>query len=697
MRNIRKRVLTTILSTAVLLNGTIYSNGKTVQAEEKSEVKVTILGTSDLHGTLVPWDYASDSANVSGSLSQISKVVSDVRKENPNTILIDAGDSIQGNFIETFKDGYVQPILLAMKEMKYDTWTLGNHEFDFGLDVLKRATDQLVGSTMTPISANIYKQDGTRFIEPYKIVERDGLKIALIGITTPMVEQFKTPEQIGFMKFKSPIEETQKIIAELNGKVDAMIGIMHMGIDNENNISDTGVTDVANACPELDVIFAGHMHQLVKDKAINGVRIVEPGKYGQYLSRIDLTFKKDSNNKLALDKSSLNDSSYTIKGVESDKNIEALVKPYHDKLRADANIVIGEVKGVNMVDPDEIPGIPTIHLEDTPLIDLFHEVALYYSKADVVSLGTDNEKAKLNVGPIKRKDIAFNYTYAGGEVTVYEVTGAQLKKYMEWSADYYNTLKDGDITISFNPVRRASKYSTNDYFGGINYTIDLTKESGNRITDLKYKNGAPIKDTDKIKLGMNSYRMDQLLAKGGIFENEKDLIKKTDFDSKLIFGEDEGTIRNLTIKYIKEVKNGVVESKKQDNWRIVGIDRDSADYRKVAELVRSGELEIPTTTDKNGVVYTATASINKKDLPVDNTDDNETNTNPGDNSETGTNTEDNQVDTDKGNTSISEDAGKGGNLPNTGSAVTPNQILVFASILILSGAILIKRKKKASL
>ncbi|MDZ5017196.1 bifunctional metallophosphatase/5'-nucleotidase, partial [Clostridium perfringens] len=124
-----------------------------------------------------------------------------------------------------------------------------------------------------------------------------------------------------------------------------------------------------------------------------------------------------------------------------------------------------------------------------------------------------------------------------------------------------------------------------------NYTIDLTKESGDRITDLKYKNGTAIKDTDKIKLGMNSYRMDQLLAKGGIFENEKDLIKKTDFDSKLIFGEEEGTIRNLTIKYIKEVKFGVVESKKQDNWRIVGIDRDSADYKKVAELVRSGELK----------------------------------------------------------------------------------------------------------
>lgn len=690
----KKRVLTTILSAIFLFSGIINTNGIRVQAQEQSDIKVTILGTSDLHGTLVPWDYASDSSNTSGSLSQISKIVSEVRKENPNTILVDAGDTIQGNFIETFKENDVQPILLAMKEMKYDTWTFGNHEFDFGIDVLKRATNQFTGSTVTPISANLYKADGSRFADPYKIVERDGVKIALIGITTPMVEQFKTAEQIGHMKFKNPIEETKKIITELTGKVDAMVGVMHMGVENENNIPATGVKDVANACPELSAIFAGHMHEVIKDKTeVNGVRIVEPGKYGQCLSRLDFTFKKDSNNKIVLDKTSVSDKAYDIKGKESDKNIETLVSTYHDKLRADANVVIGEVKGVDMVTPDEIPGISTIHLEDTPLIDLFHEVALYYSKADVVSLGTDNEKAKLNVGPIKRKDIAFNYTYAGGEVTVYEVTGAQLKKYMEWSANYYNTLKDGDITISFNPARRASKYSTNDYFGGINYVIDLTKESGNRITDLKYKNGTLIKETDKIKLGMNSYRMDQLLAKGGIFEGEKDSIKKSGFDSKATFGEEEGTIRNLTIKYIKEVKKGIVESKKQDNWKVIGVDRTSADYKKVAELVKKGELTIPSTKDKKGVVYTATGSINKKDLQVSNNTNISSEEKAQNSNGQGSSTNGSASNVDTSNKQV---VAKEGKLPQTGWAVTTNEILALAILSLVSGAFLVKGKKKIS-
>ena len=104
-----------------------------------------------------------------------------------------------------------------------------------------------------------------------------------------------------------------------------------------------------------------------------------------------------------------------------------------------------------MVDEDYIKGIPTIHIEDTPLIDFFHEVGKYYSKADVIALSIDNDKAKLNVGDIKKKDIAYNYRYTGGEISVYEVTGKDLKKYMEWAAGYFNTLNPGDITPSFNP------------------------------------------------------------------------------------------------------------------------------------------------------------------------------------------------------------------------------------------------------
>ncbi|WP_175473980.1 metallophosphoesterase, partial [Vibrio cholerae] len=96
----------------------------------------TILGTSDLHGHFMPWDYSADKLNLSGSLSQIATKVKTIRQEQPNVILVDAGDTIQGNFVETFKDEAIDPMMLGFNEMKYDVWVLGNHEFDFGLKVL---------------------------------------------------------------------------------------------------------------------------------------------------------------------------------------------------------------------------------------------------------------------------------------------------------------------------------------------------------------------------------------------------------------------------------------------------------------------------------------------------------------------------------------------------------------------------------
>ena len=183
---------------------------------------------------------------------------------------------------------------------------------------------------------------------------------------------------------------------------------------------------------------------------------------------------------------------------------------------------------------------------------------------------------------------------------------------MEWAAGYFNTLNPGDITPSFNPKRRASKYSTNDMFGGITYKIDLREKEGNRIKDVKYKDGRELKDTDVLKLGMNSYRLGQLQGKGGIFEGKE--FKKL-WDSKTAYGEEEGTIRNLAIDYIKNVKNGLINAKKQNNWCLLGIDPNSENYKKVRDLVNSGELKIPTSEDGK---YTNIASINEKDLPSDN-------------------------------------------------------------------------------
>lgn len=140
---------------------------------------------------------------------------------------------------------------------------------------------------------------------------------------------------------------------------------------------------------------------------------------------------------------------------------------------------------------------------------------LYYSKADVVAHQIDNDYARLDVGPIKKKDIAYNYQYALGEITVYKITGKDLKDYMEWAAGYFNSSRAGDVTVSFDKTRRASKYSTNDFFGGVKYEIDLTKPYGSRITNLRsIRTNKPIKMSDVMTLGMNAYRMEALQAKG---------------------------------------------------------------------------------------------------------------------------------------------------------------------------------------
>jgi len=602
--------LSVALGLALFSSATLVQAAPTAPAQTAaSEVKVTLLGTSDIHGRVMPWDYETDGSNTSGSLTQLFTMVKQVRAENPNTILVDVGDVIQGNSAELFNDKPQSPMMVAMNAMGYDLWTYGNHEFNFGLDTLEKISSQFEGPRL---AGNIYKENGERYLPAYTIIEKEGVKIGLIGMTTPLITEFeKGTDHLKGLVVKDPVEETKKAVQELKGKVDVMVGVLHMGLDNENGKPHTGVTDIANANPELAAIFAGHMHKLVKSETVNGVLITEPDKYGTHLSRIDLTFTKQG------DKVELKSKEATALPVKqadgtvavSDPSLEEALKPFHEEARADANVVIAELKGENLVPKNEIEGIPQVQIQETHLSDFFNEVMLYYSKADVVAHQIDNDKARLDVGPIKKKDIAFNYQYALGEITVYQVTGKDLKDYMEWAAGYFNSTRPGDVTISFDPKRRASKYSTNDFFGGVKYEIDLTKPYGSRITNLRRLDDTPIKAEDVLKLGMNAYRMDALIAKGGALEGRK-FTQLWSSKDESAFGESGGTIRNRAIAYLKDVKKGVYEPKALNYWSITGIDATAPERADVVQLINAGILSVPKTEDGK---YTNIASINIKD------------------------------------------------------------------------------------
>lgn len=566
--------------------------------------QVTILGTSDIHGHFMPWDYAADKLNMQGSLSQIATKVKQIREQDKNVILVDAGDTIQGNFVETFKHEAVDPMMLGFNEMNYDVWVLGNHEFDFGLSVLNRSLTQFKGRAL---AGNIQRPDGNPFLPAATIIEKNGVKIGIIGMGTPMTQVFaEGTNRLEGMSFTNPTLEVKKVIGQIKNDVDAIVLVAHMGLDNENDIKDTGVSDIANANPEIDAIVAGHMHTKIDKATVNGVIITEPDKYGRVLSRIDFQFEEKDGKYTLVHKDSF---TYPIKGVDSDSKMETLYAPYHQRLRENANREIAILDGVDLVPDDEIRGIPQVHIQDTGISALFQEASFFYApKANVIALQIDNDQAQLDTGPIKAKDIAFNYQYAGGEITVYQMTGKELRTYMEWAAGYFNSVLPGDVTYSFDPKRRASKYSTNDFFAGVTYTIDLTQPAGKRIKDLRFAGGQPIDDTSDIRLGMNSYRMGHLTQKGGSLEGRSFPII---FDSEAEYGEEEGTIRNLTIRYLTQEKQGRYEGKPMQRWKLEGLQGYESERAIVKALINSGQIDVPSSDDGR---YSNIASINVKAL-----------------------------------------------------------------------------------
>ncbi|WGK82537.1 bifunctional UDP-sugar hydrolase/5'-nucleotidase [Vibrio aestuarianus] len=568
---------------------------------------VTVLGTSDIHGHFMPWDYAADKSNMHGSLSQIATKVKQIREQDTHVILVDAGDTIQGNFVETFKHEAVDPMMLGFNEMQYDVWVLGNHEFDFGLAVLNRSLTQFEGKAL---AGNIQRPDGNPFLPAYTVIEKDNIKIGVIGMDTPMTQVFaEGTNRLEGVTFTNPTLEVKKIVQRIKNNVDAIVLVAHMGLDNENDIQDTGVSDIANANPEIDAIVAGHMHTKIDKAVVNGVIITEPDKYGRALSRIDFQFEERGGKYTLINKDSF---TYSISGVDSDTKMEQLYAPYHDRLRQNANREIAQLNGIDLVPENEIRGIPQVHIQDTGISALFQEASFFYApKANVIALQIDNDNAELDVGPIKAKDIAYNYQYAGGEITVYQMTGKELKAYMEWSAGYFNSVQDGDVTYSFNPKRRASKYSTNDFFAGVTYTIDLSQPEGQRIKDLSFADGQRIQDDSEVRLGMNSYRMGHLTQKGGSLEGRTFPVI---FDTEAEYGEDEGTIRNLAIRYLTEEKKGQYEGKLMQRWKLVGLHGYDAEREVVKNLINSGQIDVPSSDDGR---YSNIASINVKALKFD--------------------------------------------------------------------------------
>lgn len=546
------------------------------------EIDIQILATSDLHGKFYPYDYAINEESKSGSLTQIATAVKKYRTDN--TIIVDVGDTIQDNYSEMFFKDKIHPMMLAMNEIGYDIWAIGNHEFNYGVENLKNIMKQ---STSKVLIGNLYNPDGTSFADSYTIIEKDGVKIGVIGMCTPNITKWDSVNLKDYI-VTDPVEETKKIVKDLRDKVDVLIATVHMGEENEYDVPNSGANDLANACPELDLIIAAHEHKLVEETYVNNVLIVENKSSGATMSKVNIVVEKDKSGCKIVDRKA---ESIKISEYESDKELSKKLSSYNERAKKEANIIIGELVGGNLVPENEIAEIPQAQIEPTSLIDLINEVQMYYTDAQVSSAALFNIDANLEPGKIKKSDTSLIYKY-GNTLYKVQMTGKQLKKYMEWSANYYNTYNPKDLTISFNENVRGFNY---DMFSGVDYQIDISEKPGNRIKNLKWtKTGKEVKDNEVFVIAVNNYRVNtHLLSYGEIYEEGEELPKvlEIDVNGKI------GGVRELIGDYIKNVKGGKIAPNNPKNWEIIGNNWDEEKHKKAVQMIREGKIKIPSSQD----------------------------------------------------------------------------------------------------
>lgn len=578
MRSLHQKALSVLACLAIAL---VMLLAAPVAQAADGPVTVTVLATSDIHGNIYGWDYFTAQPAEVG-LAKISTLVSQERKKNPNILLIDNGDFFQGTPLTSYyntisKSWKVHPLATVYNAIGYDAINLGNHEFNYGKDILKRYIAGLQAPVLSANTVETATGQTWSAVKPYVIKtislpDGETLRIGIIGMATPAIPNFENKENYAGLRFEDQVVMAKKLVAELQGKVDAIVVVSHSGIevqgleaiDNENQIAA-----IAQACPQLSLIIAGHKHQvldndnpakdagkkvLYEQNVINGVPVVEPGKWGSYLSKADLSFEKVGGRWRV---TAVHTTNLPTSGVAEDTAILTLAEPFHTATLNYLNTKIG------MAVDDFTAQDATIR--DTALIDLVNEVQRHYGNAQLAAAATFNPKAQIRKGDITLQDISALYIYENYMYTI-KITGAQLRSYLEHSAKFYKQFSPGDAKVGTNGENGNIPDYNYDMVQGVNYRIDITQPAGSRIKDLTYQ-GRPVRNDDAFTFAINNYRFNGgggFMSAMGFDANHKPEVL---FDSQKAFG-DAGQVRELIIRFIKEKGSINPAALLDNNWTL---------------------------------------------------------------------------------------------------------------------------------
>lgn len=518
----------------------------------RDRVQITILGTTDLHGNIDPIDYYTNKADNRG-LAKIATLIKRIRKDQANVLLIDSGDTIQGTPLESFhgrkNNQPPDPMMLAMNYLNYDAMAVGNHEYNFGLKVLEKARSE---AKFPWLSANTYDiKTGETHFQPYLVRELGGVKIGVLGLTTPGIPNWDNAPNYAGLEFHNPLVEAKKWVPVLRDKekVDLVVIAMHMGLEEDLRTGEVSPGQVLNEnmaiaiakeVPGVDVIFMGHTHREVPSLYINGVLLTQANAWGRHLARADVYLQKAPTGWRAYAKSARTIPSEDR--IEPDPEVVKLAEPYDSETQAWLGRAIGESK--------EELNAREARFRDTAILDLIQKVQLEAGNADVSMVASFNSDARIAKGPVTVRDIAGLYVYEN-TLVVLEVTGQQLKDALEHSAKYFKTYVPGK-PLADQVDEKIPAYNF-DVAEGVTYELDISKPIGERIQNLRFR-GQPLQPDQKLRLATNNYRVNG----GGGYLMYK--------NAPVVYRSSE-EIRELIIDWLE--KHKTVPTEPTNNWRLV--------------------------------------------------------------------------------------------------------------------------------
>jgi 2',3'-cyclic-nucleotide 2'-phosphodiesterase/3'-nucleotidase len=498
---------------------------------------LTVMGTTDLHGHVFNWDYFKDAeyADAQGNaqgLARISTLVNRIRGERGrgNTLLLDAGDTIQGTPLTyyyakvdpiTAEGGPVHPMAAAMNAIGYDAVALGNHEFNYGIETLRKFEEQcdfpLLGANA--LDAKTLKPAfPPYFIKEFCVKGAPPVKVAVLGLTNPGIAIWDKAYVQGRLTFPGLEEQAAKWVPKLRSMgADVVVVSAHSGSSGTSSYGDqlpyveNSAALVAQQVPGIDAILVGHAHveipelRVTNEKSGRQVVLSEPLAYAERLSLFDfeLVFERGRWSVESVKASVLNSNA-----VADDPKITKLLKDDHDVVVAYVNQVVGTAT--------ETLTTVEARYKDAPIIDLITKVqedvvraalvGTEYASLPVIAQASPfSRTSEIPAGEVTIRDLSGLYVYDNTLVAKL-MTGAQIRAYLEYSAEYFvQTAADAAVDVAKLTNAGGRPDYNYDYVSGLSYEIDIAQPAGSRIRNLTY-DGAALDDARKFVLAVNNYR-----------------------------------------------------------------------------------------------------------------------------------------------------------------------------------------------